>query len=198
MIIGAIGHRVLTDLDGLRVAVDLVLDRIQVTFPGEPWIILSSLAEGADCLVATLALRRDGASLIAVLPMEREAYEADFGSPESRRQFAELMARAAKTVILPPDASRGNAYAAAGAFVVQHCNLLIALWDGRPSRESGGTCDAVDGARARGLPLAWVRAGNRRPDTAEPTTLGPLQGTVAFESFPDPHAPEGGSAAEGT
>lgn len=194
MVIGAIGHRVLAEIDRLESAVDLVLGRIESAFPGETWVLLSSLAEGADRLVAVRTLRRPRTSLIAVLPMECAIYEEDFLTADSRQQFAKLMARATKTVVMPPEVSRERAYAAAGAFIVQHCELLIALWDGQPSRGPGGTSGVIDGARARRLPLAWIRAGNRRPGTTEPTTLGDRQGSVAFESFPDAHAPERGGS----
>ncbi len=38
-------------------------------------------------------------------------------------------------------------------------------------------------ARARHIPIAWVHAGNRRPGTMEPTSLGPDQGKVTFGSL---------------
>jgi hypothetical protein len=41
-------------------------------------------------------------------------------------------------------------------------------------------------ARERGMPMAWVHAGNRKPATEEPTTLGEERGTVTSERFPEP------------
>jgi hypothetical protein len=33
------------------------------------------------------------------------------------------------------------------------------------------------------MPIAWVKAGNRRPATSEPTTLGPEQGELILENL---------------
>lgn len=60
----------------------------------------------------------------------------------------------------------------------------IAVWDGQEAQGQGGTAAIVAQARQRGLPLAWIRAGNRRPGTQEPMILGEEQGKVSFERFP--------------
>jgi len=43
--------------------------------------------------------------------------------------------------------------------------------------------EVIARARARGLPLAWVHAGNRTRGTMEPTSLGVDQGSVTYENF---------------
>ena len=45
------------------------------------------------------------------------------------------------------------------------------------------TSMVVAEARVRGLPMAWIHAGNRLPGTMEPTSLGPDQGVVTFENM---------------
>jgi hypothetical protein len=81
-------------------------------------------------------------------------------------------------------ASREEGYWAAGQFVLDHCTVLIALWDGQIAQCKGGTGEMVAAARQRGLPLAWVHCGNRRPGTTEAFSLGDQeQGTVSFENF---------------
>jgi predicted flavoprotein YhiN len=84
---------------------------------------------------------------------------------------------------------RDQAYAAVGRYVLEHCDVLIAIWDGQSAQGLGGTGDIVAQARQRGLPMAWIHAGNHRPGTEEPTTLGEEQGKVSLERFPD-RAPE--------
>ena len=42
--------------------------------------------------------------------------------------------------------------------MVEHADVLIAVWDGRPARGMGGTADAVAYARQRGVPVLWVHA----------------------------------------
>ncbi len=62
--------------------------------------------------------------------------------------------------------------------------MLLAVWDGQPPQGAGGTGWVVSEARRRGLPLAWVHAGNRQPGSEQPVSLGDEQGTVTFERFP--------------
>jgi hypothetical protein len=59
--------------------------------------------------------------------------------------------------------------------------VLIAIWDGKTAQGQGGTGAIMARARQRGLPIAWVHAGNRKPGTQEPTSLGAEQGMVTFE-----------------
>jgi len=89
-----------------------------------------------------------------------------------------------EVITLPPAPTRDQAYAAVGRYVIDHCELLIAIWDGQEARGQGGAGEIVAQARLRGLPIAWVHAGNRKPGTQEPTTLGEEQGMVTLERFP--------------
>jgi len=47
----------------------------------------------------------------------------------------------------------------------------------------GGTGGIALRARERGLPIAWVHAGNRKPGTEEPTSLGADQGQLTLENL---------------
>jgi hypothetical protein len=68
--------------------------------------------------------------------------------------------------------------------VVDNCDVLIAVWDGEGAEGQGGTGEVVARARSQGKPVVIVRAGNSRPGTLEPTTLGTEQGAVIAEGFP--------------
>jgi hypothetical protein len=181
--IGVTGHRVLTDVERLNAGVDEALFRIEAAFPRRPMRVLSSLAEGADRLAVERALARHRARLVAVLPLPRCDYLADFTAPYSRQEFLRLIEQADPVVELPEIASRDEAYEAAGLYVLDHCDVLLALWDGRQAQGQGGTGAIVAEARRRCLPIAWVHAGNRRVETAEPSSLGPEPGTVTFENL---------------
>ena len=87
-------------------------------------------------------------------------------------------------ITLPLALTRDEAYAAVGRYVLDHCELLIAIWDGQGAQGQGGAGEIVAQAHQRGLPIAWVHAGNRRPGTQEPTTLGGEQGIVTLVRFP--------------
>ena len=179
--VGVTGHRILTEIDRLTAGIELGLQRIARAFPGRELRALSGLAEGADRLLAHVLLREKGGRLLAALPLPRAEYLRDFASAASRRDFAELLAAASHVVELPQQPDRSRAYHAVGCYIVEHCDVLLAIWDGQDAQGRGGTGEVVALARQRGLPLVWVHAGNRKPGTAEPTSLGAEQGQVTLE-----------------
>lgn len=181
--IGVTGHRALTDADRVDAGLDEVVRRLEQAYPDQ-WTVVSALAEGADRLVARRMLAREGTRLVAVLPLARDDYETDFATEASRREFAELLDLADEVVHTPPQPSRDEAYEAAGQTVIARADALIAVWDGRDAQGVGGTDAIVAAARTRGLPLVWIHAGSRTPDTLEPTSLGDAQGAVTVERIP--------------
>ncbi|MFE4454750.1 hypothetical protein [Streptomyces sp. NPDC056796] len=120
---------------------------------------LSSLAVGADQLFADLALAH-GAELTVVIPSGD--YEAGFDEAELAR-YRTLKARAAREVRMDFPHSTDEAYYAAGAYIADHCDRLLAVWDGLPARGLGGTGDIVTYARSLGRPVTVIwRDGVRR------------------------------------
>jgi hypothetical protein len=183
--IGVTGHRFLAEADRLRAGIDRALVRIDARFPGQAWSVISSLAEGADRLVVERVLAyRASAHLVVPLPLPVKEYEVDFTAADSVRDFRRLLGLAGEVIPLPGAASREEAYAASGRYILDHADLLIALWDGHAAQGRGGTGEMVAAARQKGLPVAWVHAGNRRPGTSEPTSLGGEQGQLTLERFP--------------
>jgi hypothetical protein len=181
--IGVTGHRILAERERVAAGVEAAISRTEAAFPGRLLVVVSALAEGADRLVAEAAMARPGSRLRAILPLPRSDYLEDFASPESRDEFLRLLARADEAVELPARASREAAYAAANALMLDGIDVLIAVWDGRVAQGRAGTSEVVARARAQGLPIAWVHAGNRKPGTVVPTTLGADQGLVTYEGL---------------
>jgi hypothetical protein len=99
----------------------------------------SSLAAGADQLFATELLGAGG-RLHVVIPAAGYATTLDDDAVEGYRRF---LALAAQTTQLPFPAPSEAAYDAAGRWIAEHSDLLIAVWDGQPARGMGGTADAV-------------------------------------------------------
>jgi hypothetical protein len=131
--------------------------------------ILSPLAEGADRIVARAILEYPEARLDVVLPLVVEDYLEDFATDESKQEFRELLNQSASTVFIRtrrirddcPDPAgqaelRLDAYEQVGRYVVDHCDVLIAVWDGRPSRVRGGTAEIVRYALSRNRPILRV------------------------------------------
>jgi hypothetical protein len=137
--------------------------------------ILTPLAEGADRLVAREVLCGSTGSVPStievVLPLEKSDYLRDFDTEESRKEFMELLRQARRPVALRTksldnefpgedqretvEKIRKNAFRNVGRYVVDHCDVLIALWDGQPSSGKGGTAEIIDYARTRNRPI-WL------------------------------------------
>lgn len=176
----------MTEKGKIQTAIEQVFDHIQKTYPGENWTLVSSLAEGADCLCVELAMRQPGTSLVVPLPSSIEKYLDDFTTTSARTISLRLLEKAAQVIVLPSQSSNHEvAYQLAGEYIVAHSQVLVAIWDGRAAQGSGGTGDVVDAARRISLPVAWILAGNRRFGTLDATTLGDQQGRVVFERFPE-------------
>jgi len=122
---------------------------------------LSSLAVGADQLFADVALSC-GAELTVVIPSCD--YEEGFADPAELARYRQLRGRATREVQLAFPYSTDEAYYAAGAFIADNCDRLLAVWDGRPARGHGGTADIVRYARDLGRPVTVIwRDGLVRP-----------------------------------
>lgn len=158
--VGVTGHRLIAagDRPAIEKAVGAILDTLRAKAPQAPLLLLSGLAEGADRLVAEIAVEKHGAELCAVLPMSVEDYRLDFATPESKADFDRLLA-SARLVVTPENrgvtvdrtssVERRAGYAGAGEWIALHSHLLIALWDGEDSRGKGGTAEIV-AAKLRG------------------------------------------------
>ncbi|HEY2961294.1 MAG TPA: hypothetical protein VGJ37_02695 [Pyrinomonadaceae bacterium] len=181
--IGVTGHRRLTELDRLSAGIDEALHQVTERYPNESLAVISSLAEGADRLVVKRVLERAGARLVVPLPLDQNEYLKDFRSQESRSEFLELLSRAGKVIQAAAADDRTRGYENAGKYVLDHCDVLFAIWNGERSQGRGGTAQVVAEARRRKLPIAWIHAGNRIPGTDTPTSLGTEQGKVELENF---------------
>lgn len=106
-----------------------------------------------------------------VLPMEREEYLNTFDPNDSdaKSQFESLFKMARRPVTLGSKKLgvefsnqgtgsyvRKSAYLNAGTYVVDNCDVLIALWDGQPSRGRGGTAEIVGYAKRMMRPVVVI------------------------------------------
>jgi hypothetical protein len=191
LVIGVTGHRDLRaqDLPKLEAEVARIIAQLRLNYldvDGEtPIIVLSALAEGADRLVARVALRQ-GARLIAPMPMPPEEYRRDFDpglTPGNAAEFDELLAHAVAAPVVPfthgnsleavrsDRKKRAEQYRAVGLFIAQHSNVLIAIWDGDDSNMAiGGTAEVVKFTR-QGIPLDASRSARASLDGSE---IGPV------------------------
>jgi hypothetical protein len=163
--IGVSGHRVPPKLpeqaeaplrariEGLLTAVTAMARRRN---PAPELVVVSSLAEGSDRIVAEAGLAA-GFALQAVLPLDRREYMADFETEASRAEFERLLVRACDVFELGGNADeRPRAYEAAGLFMLANIDVLIAIWDGEVAAGIGGTAQIVERAIADGIAVLWI------------------------------------------
>lgn len=183
--IGVTGHRQVADQekisDKIRQVLDSVKDGTSELFDRESkkiidssphtpiaFSILTPLAEGADRLVAKEVLKYPDSRIEVVLPLIREDYLEDFESEESREEFGHLFCRARRPITLKKQRlreefpvgdlakARRQAYEDVGRYVVDHYDVLMAIWDEEPSRGKGGTAEIVGYARSKKRPLIII------------------------------------------
>lgn len=166
--IGVTGHRRLEKEQAVRQGIRRVLtglDRVLAHTP-HSYVAISPLAEGADRLVVNEVLEWKGTGetaapgLEAVLPLPESEYVRDFAAPESQDQFRSLRERASTIQTMDAVQDRQVAYERAGHYVVDHCDMLIAIWDGKPEAGRGGTAAIVEYARGAGRTIAWINSEN--------------------------------------
>lgn len=187
--IGVSGHRVPPKLPEeseapLRAHVDRILAAIAAAArkadAATELVIVSSLAEGSDRIVAAAGLAA-GFALEVVLPFNRAEYALDFATETSRSEFEQLLGRACEVVELGGDADeRPRAYEAAGLFMLANIEVLIAIWDGEVADGVGGTAQIVERAIADGIVVVWIEPSH--PDAmqiARPGTGAAPAGSTA-------------------
>lgn len=152
-VVGFTGHRQLRDPAGVAGALAAVLEEVRGR-GGAEWIALSSAAAGADLAFARTALRL-GLGWEVLLPLPPADFRTDFDAA-TWTEVEALLARAEEVRVVSEGAAREDAYLDCGMETVNHCDLLLAVWDGAPARGRGGTAEIVAYARELGRPLVII------------------------------------------
>lgn len=126
-VVGFSGHRKLADVAGVERALRAVLLKLREE-PGVEWLALSSLAAGSDMLFARTALKV-GMGWEAVLPLAPAEFRRDFNETDWR-EVESLLAYAEHVGVVSDRPQRDDSYLDCGMETVNHCDLLIAVWDG--------------------------------------------------------------------
>ncbi len=115
-----------------------------------PKRVISGMALGWDQALATAAVDL-GIPFVAAVPFEGQ--EARW--PESsQRELAALIARAAKVVIVSPGSFSGRSMQARNEWMVERCDLLLAVYDGSPS--GPGNCIRFADGCGRDILNLWT------------------------------------------
>lgn len=131
-----------------------MFQEISTKFPHTPVTLLSPLAEGGGRLAAKVAIEMNF-RLVVPLPLPVEYYKDDFENAASVEEFESLRAHGT-TIDLPlldgntmqniavQGVERNKQYAQLGVFLSSYSQILLAIWDGKPSDAIGGTAQVVD------------------------------------------------------
>ena len=174
LVIGVTGHRDLRseDIGILSKRVRVKLEDLQTEFPEARLIVMSALAEGADQLVADVAVKL-GIEIVVLFPHRRETCRSTFTCQSDQEGFDRLLEKATAHFAVPmveDGAAESSSaitsdpnleYAALGRIIASSSDILLALWDGQPSDKMGGTAYVVRYMRTgHGLPESLARLGS--------------------------------------
>ena len=166
--IGVTGHRELPDELLIRKSINKVLSKIDKVLENDPHIfsIISPLAEGAD-RVATeeilnienrLSLKKP--FLEVILPLRIDEYLKDFEKENSEEEFKKLLKLSDSIKTIQDSTSRDDAYYKAGLYTVDNCDVLLAIWNGKPAAGMGGTAQIIDYAKKTDKWVFWINSEN--------------------------------------
>jgi hypothetical protein len=210
--IGITGHRILKEPERIASKVrealnSSIYELFDRPFPMPESItpfaftVVTALAEGADRLVAREVLKFPDSEIEVILPFIKNKYKNDFTSSSSKKEFEELYRLASNRTILErqpekyskstknTSKNRGNSYQEAGQKVIDECDLLIAVWDGKPAKGIGGTGEIVAYASEKQCPIIIISANGQNTITIEKWNglrSGVFQRLEMFNSFSIP------------
>ena len=149
LVVGVSGHRNLDPASKPRLAeqVRSFLEHLKEHLPHTEIRIMTGMAQGADLLVAELALQA-GLHVDAILPMPLDQYLSDFDAASAATLTTLLGHEGVHRYELQPPAytpaaTRDALYANLTDTLREKCSLLLALWDGQTSLLPGGTADTL-------------------------------------------------------
>lgn len=154
-VIGFTGHRQLADASAVERVLREELGRLRGE-RGVEWLTLSSIAAGSDVLFARTALAL-GMGWEALLPLPPTEFRRDFDE-KSWPEVETLLGEAEHVRVIAERTHREDAYLDCGMETVNHCDVLLAVWDGQPARGRGGTGEIVGYAREMGHPILIIDA----------------------------------------
>lgn len=147
-IIGVVGHRNIVEesKEDASNHFEKILKRYKTKYPNTPILVVTSLAEGADQLIAEVAIKVEGVFLGVLIPMGIEKYLETFSSDSAREEFNKFCAKAIfvrDTSIDMVYEDNSDAFRSNTRELSNNADLLIALWDGIASNQVGGTSDTL-------------------------------------------------------
>ena len=135
-------------------------------------LLHTALASGADQIAAVCA-RSSGYFVRALLPLEPQDYREDFAPGEELDSFEHALEAADEIVALPGQGDdRQAAYVLVGESLVEHADIMIAIWDGQQPRGPGGTGHVVALALEQSVPVIHIEVSHDSDEIQVRALLG--------------------------
>lgn len=119
----------------------------------KPSLVLTGMALGVDQWMAQICIDKK-------IPFKAVVPFPEFDSkwpPRSQQQYRWLLKHAAETLVLSPGPYDPSLLHQRNIYLVDHCDVVLAVWDGKPK---GGTASTVHYAKSRqeadGFPLVYM------------------------------------------
>jgi uncharacterized membrane protein (DUF485 family) len=184
--IGFTGHRHLPDETRSRAALRKILLEWIDKVPGVVYGVTSA-ASGGDLLFAETCIELN-LPIRIFLPVPKEKFRDDFDDLSWARAEG-VFQKALSVEVTGAGEKMTERYYECGIETVQQSQLLIALWDGKPSHGMGGTADMVHFAREQGRPVIWIHSatGAVQQFNVTPEILNDPE-MIFLNNLPDPTA----------
>lgn len=119
---------------------------------------ITCLARGTDQIFARILLDYH-TPYLAIIPSID--YEQTFPSTTERKAYGYLLSQAAEVECLCYSHASQASFFEASKKLVEVCDLVIAVWDGRLAKGFGGTADVVSFALAQQKPVLHINVLSR-------------------------------------
>lgn len=179
-------RRIKEALSAVRQSVERVAADRSADYAGMPPLlrIISALAEGADRIVVEEALGL-GFELQVALPYAANLHAPEFSDPGSYAAFEQLLTRAAAVLALGGKPRAPESYQAVGLAVIQHSDIMLAVWDGQSASGVGGTGEMVMKAAEQRVPIIHINSKAPHTTALRETSSGATLGTSELGQLPE-------------
>lgn len=156
MIAGVTGHQNLGDQETISWVEDCFIQEIPKYHITKG---LTCLAIGADQLFVGV-LEKFYIPYIAIIPSD--GYEGTFENENTREDYVSYLVKADDTIKLNFSSPTEEAFYAAGKYIVDHCDILFAIWNGKAAKGLGGTGDVVKYAKVKKKRIVHINPVTRK------------------------------------
>lgn len=145
--IGITGHRFIENEKNVKKLLAFAIGKIIKENKDKKIVGYSCLALGADTFFAEYFLKHK-LELNAVLPFDKKEYSKDFEYSSDKKKLKNLIHKCNRVNIVSPQRpqntdERDTCYLNAGKFLVNECDIIISLWDGKVAIGKGGSADII-------------------------------------------------------